>query len=75
MRAPIVLLLVLPALVMLGGCAAVRMTDEEAVICRDDPEGCTAWTRNELRELQLRAARQGYRRGWTDALQQRGEGI
>lgn len=66
-RIALVVLLALPALVLLLGCASgVRMTDEEAIACRD--AGCTAWTDAEL----LRLATAGYRKVWTDANHKRG---
>jgi len=74
MRAFIVLLLVLPAFVLLAGCAnGVAMTDDETIACRN--EGCTPWTQGELKGLADRALREGYRRGWRDAMRQRLEEI
>jgi len=61
-------------LLFLSGCAnGVVMTEEETIACRD--VGCTPWTEGELKTLVDRAIRQGYRRGWTDALTQSGRGI
>jgi hypothetical protein len=73
MRAVIVFLMALPALLLLMSCASgVRMTDADAVICRDDPRGCTAWTAGELAQLRDAAIRAGYRQGWVDAMVQAG---
>ena len=73
-RIALVVLLVLPALMLLFGCASgVRMTDEEAVACRD--AGCTAWTDAELLQLVNKAGAAGYRKGWTDATVQGGRDL
>lgn len=74
MRAAIVFVLVLPAFVMLAGCASgVRMTDEERVTCRD--AGCSVWTDAELLRLVNKAGADGYRKGWTDATVQGGRDL
>lgn len=74
MRVVIVALLVIPALVMLCGCASgVRMSDDERIACRDS--GCSVMTDTELRTLVDLAAGQGYRKGWADATRQAGRGI
>jgi len=76
MRAAIIVLLVIPALVMLMSCASgLRMSDADAVICRDDPTGCTAWTAGELAQLRDAALRAGYRQGWVDAMVQGGRDL
>jgi hypothetical protein len=73
-RLALVALLVIPALVLLLGCASgVQMDEAEAIACRN--EGCAVFTEAELRALASRAAALGYRKGWTDALRQRSEGI
>lgn len=70
-RLCLIVLLAIPAMVLLFGCASgVRMTDEETIACRND--GCTAWTDAELLQLVNKAATAGYRKGWTDANQQAG---
>lgn len=74
MRAVLIVLLLLPAFVLLAGCAnGVHMTDEDRIACRN--EGCAAFTEAELRALVNRAASAGYRQGWTDAHRQSGKGI
>jgi hypothetical protein len=62
------------AFLSLAGCAnGVQMSDEETIACRN--EGCAVYTERELRDLANRAARAGYRRGWTDAHNQSGRGL
>jgi hypothetical protein len=73
-RAAIVVLLALPALVLCSGCAnGVQMSDEETIACRN--EGCVVYTEREQRTLVDRVLREGYRRGWRDATVQSGRGI
>jgi hypothetical protein len=71
-RMTVFVLLVIPAaILLLTGCASgVRMTDEEAIACRD--LGCTAWTDAELLQLVNKAGSVGYRKGWEDAHRQAG---
>lgn len=74
MRAALIVLLVIPAFVLLSGCASgIEMSDEERIACRN--EGCSAWTQGELRGLVNRAASEGYRLGWRDANKQAGRGL
>lgn len=47
---------------LLAGCASgIKMTDEEAAVCRRD--GCTVWSDAELQGLALQAFREGFARG------------
>lgn len=74
MRAALIVLLLIPAFVLLFGCAnGVHMTDEDVRSCRDSDD-CTAWTGAEIRGLVRKAMAEGYRRGWTDAHMQAGRG-
>ena len=75
MRAAIVLLLVIPAFVLLYGCASgVHMTDEDVRSCRDSGD-CTVWTQAEIRALIRKAMAEGYGIGWRDANKQSGRGL
>ncbi len=70
MRAVILALLVIPALVLCAGCAnGVKMTDEEAAACR--ASGCTAWTEAELETL----IRHFYGRGFKAGAQSEGRAL
>lgn len=74
MRAALIALLLLPAFVLLAGCAnGAHMTDEDRINCRN--EGCAAFTEAEIRALVNRAGRAGYMQGWTDAHRQAGRGL
>lgn len=67
-------LLSLTLLGILSGCAnGVVMTEAETLACRT--QGCTAWTENEVRTLIGKAASEGFRRGWADAVKQGSKGI
>lgn len=59
---------------LLAGCASgIRVSDEEAVACRN--EGCAVFTERELMGLVGKAMAEGYRRGWRDANVQAGRDL
>ena len=61
----------LALVLLLAGCASgIRVSDEEAVACRN--EGCAVFTERDLLVLVGKAMAEGYRRGWRDANVQAG---